>query len=517
MELWNSAKLDLLCLTETWRRPGSSRLTGHAAPNFHTAMPPAGSAHRAFGGAAVISRKKACIRLLHKFTHSNWQAVVVLAPQGAHVVTAHMSPSLTKAEAELCLTKTREVCRGPTVIAGGLNANHSSWSSVTNIMGVLIRSWSLKWGWKTRAPCCSTCISTDRQTAVDLLAAKGLHLAQPYAQCGVWGSESDHLPVIAWMLGKGRGEGIRIPRSLLQSKDVVGDVKFKCDTSLPQMTRAISYCSTPSEVEERHDIIVESLVEPWISHSESRPSRCRFFWGGSLDRMASERTKLHKKRKEADDPELWDKMKKLNKRIKREARATKRRLLRKCSARLSNCPLEEAGKRIKALQKLSRCHSANTDTSAATLDPAAFTLHQAALSRSKVDHCEARLSVGEEFSEGRRVALRRASAGKRPGIDGITNDMLKTAGEHGVQLLAATWKKFGEINYTPTLWRRALLKPLRKKGDQSDPNNYRPIYWAFTREKDYRKSCGPASSQTISDLLATTRIPTKNWSGGCHY
>lgn len=186
--------------------------------------------------------------------------------------------------------------------------------------------------------------------------------------------------------------------------------------------------------------------------------------------MAAERAKLRKKRKEVGNPELWDKMKKLNKRIKREPRAAKRRLLRKWSARLTSCPLEEAGERVKALQKLNRCHPANTDTSATALDPAAF-----ALSRSDADHQETKFSVDDDFAEDARIALRRASAGKRPGFDGISNEMLKAAGEHGAQLLVAMWKKLGEINHMPTLWRRALLKPLHKKGDQSDPNNHRPI------------------------------------------
>lgn len=134
-------------------------------------------------------------------------------------------------------------------------------------------------GLESEASLCSACISDDRQTTVDLLLAKGLRLTQPCAQCGAWGSESDHFAVITRALSKGCGEGARIPRSLFQNKDAVGDVKFKRDVSPPQMTRAISYCSAPHEAEAQHDIIADTLVEPWLKHSKSRPPRCRFFWG----------------------------------------------------------------------------------------------------------------------------------------------------------------------------------------------------------------------------------------------
>lgn len=88
----------------------------------------------------MIHRKEANIRLLHKFARASWQAVAALARQGAHIAAARMSPSLAKDGAELCLTKMREVCLGPTIIAGDTNANHSSWSSAANARGALLRS-----------------------------------------------------------------------------------------------------------------------------------------------------------------------------------------------------------------------------------------------------------------------------------------------------------------------------------------------------------------------------------------
>lgn len=64
---------------------------------------------------------------------------------------------------------------------------------------------------------------------------------------------------------------------------------------------------------------------------------------------------------------------------------------------------------------------------------------------------------------------------KAAGIDGITNDMLKSG---STQLISPMLHLYNTILYSgvfPESWNCALITPIHKKNDKSDPNNYRGI------------------------------------------
>ena len=73
-------------------------------------------------------------------------------------------------------------------------------------------------------------------------------------------------------------------------------------------------------------------------------------------------------------------------------------------------------------------------------------------------------------------ALHQLKTGKSPGLDGVTNEMLKhlpVSGKYAVlELINRSWLE----GLTPAAWRKAEIVAIPKKGkDLSDINNYRPI------------------------------------------
>lgn len=71
--------------------------------------------------------------------------------------------------------------------------------------------------------------------------------------------------------------------------------------------------------------------------------------------------------------------------------------------------------------------------------------------------------------------IKRMSTGKSPGPDHIKSEMLLPLVDLISPVLCSLFKMCLQWGYTPLLWRQATVFPIYKKGDSSDPANYRPI------------------------------------------
>ena len=66
--------------------------------------------------------------------------------------------------------------------------------------------------------------------------------------------------------------------------------------------------------------------------------------------------------------------------------------------------------------------------------------------------------------------------GKSPGLDGISNELIKNASVVIVPLLCQLFNKILQSGNFPISWGSALIVPLyKKKGSVNDPSNYRGI------------------------------------------
>ena len=73
------------------------------------------------------------------------------------------------------------------------------------------------------------------------------------------------------------------------------------------------------------------------------------------------------------------------------------------------------------------------------------------------------------------VALDELHKSKSPGLDGVTNEILKNASIVVAPLLCKLFNAVLDSGFFPEQWSQALIIPIHKKGDKNDMNNYRGI------------------------------------------
>src|SRR6218665_2202121 len=71
--------------------------------------------------------------------------------------------------------------------------------------------------------------------------------------------------------------------------------------------------------------------------------------------------------------------------------------------------------------------------------------------------------------------LKRLITDKSPGIDELHPKFLHEVREEIREVIAQIFKKSMQTGDIPQEWRDALIVPLFKKGNRSDPCNYRPV------------------------------------------
>ena len=72
-------------------------------------------------------------------------------------------------------------------------------------------------------------------------------------------------------------------------------------------------------------------------------------------------------------------------------------------------------------------------------------------------------------------AVTLAKNNKAPGLDGITNELLKNGGHYIIISLFNLFRKCIELEQLPQEWNKGVIIPIFKKGDRKDLNNYRGI------------------------------------------
>ena len=73
------------------------------------------------------------------------------------------------------------------------------------------------------------------------------------------------------------------------------------------------------------------------------------------------------------------------------------------------------------------------------------------------------------------IVVEELASGKAPGLDGISNEILKYASVVIVPLLYKLFNVILDTKCFPDEWSDALIVPVYKKGNKSEPNNYRGI------------------------------------------
>nr|XP_046478619.1 uncharacterized protein LOC124217258 [Neodiprion pinetum] len=72
-------------------------------------------------------------------------------------------------------------------------------------------------------------------------------------------------------------------------------------------------------------------------------------------------------------------------------------------------------------------------------------------------------------------SLKKSKCGKAPGMDNISNDFLKELPENWLYYIQVFFNKIIQTEIIPDDWAQVVMFMLHKKGDSSDPDNYRSI------------------------------------------
>eukprot|EP01137_Pigoraptor_chileana_P025805 Opistho-2@95846 len=99
-------------------------------------------------------------------------------------------------------------------------------------------------------------------------------------------------------------------------------------------------------------------------------------------------------------------------------------------------------------------------------------------------------------------ALSAVQIGKAAGPDGVPNELLKAGGDFMVNLLRALFERSCKERKTPRAWKQGLIVPLHKKGDRTDPDNYRGITLLSCVGKLYNRVLQNRLAGALEDKLA---------------
>ncbi|CAB1107012.1 unnamed protein product [Ectocarpus sp. CCAP 1310/34] len=86
------------------------------------------------------------------------------------------------------------------------------------------------------------------------------------------------------------------------------------------------------------------------------------------------------------------------------------------------------------------------------------------------------IELGKEFTEDEVGAcVNKPKCHKAAGVDGIVNEFMKFGGKGMIQLMVLLYSWVWKIEYTPSRRGEGVVVNLFKKGDKTDPGNYREI------------------------------------------
>jgi Reverse transcriptase (RNA-dependent DNA polymerase) len=79
--------------------------------------------------------------------------------------------------------------------------------------------------------------------------------------------------------------------------------------------------------------------------------------------------------------------------------------------------------------------------------------------------------------------LKKLKNKKAPGYDGYQNEILKALDDNALHILCSIYNNMYQSGEVPIEWLKIIISPIFKKGEKSNPSNYRPISLIVTKLK----------------------------------
>lgn len=451
---------DVLCLTETWGSSATPRKWTEMGYQVHTCAATRTQGRHRQGEGIVLLTKPAATRI--EVSHNTDMAAIALQMGDTRVIALYIKPAIGKNRYNECLRNIQKWVRGRCIICGDWNARSHWWDKSSNPAGKELEKWVLHGNFTIAAPQDPTFRCSRGSSTVDLLIARGWSPLPPEILHGQWNEKSDHVLIKCTVTQNKRNKSNSFSPSVLANKGKQNIAARFYAVALPPVQARIEGANNAQALQDSVDSLVETLRRPWILMTGTRPPRYRPGWTPSLDKQAKKRSELLKCPSGAGE-----KIRQIDRDIKRQFRKNKRRLSAHAIREMGCREFRNAADAMKFVT--------NDAAPQKTIDPDLFT---AFLAKQQVHDAQIRtglFNVPADFKTYLRQALNSSKTGKAPGPDGVYNEMLRLQPKMSVAILLALWIKIGQTGFMPTQLRSGTVVPIYKKGDTTDPQNYRPI------------------------------------------
>ena len=318
-------------------------------------------------------------------------------------------------------------------------------------------------------------------------------------------------------VGVSDGAGVSVRRlwnlSRLGEKDVLEKYRSTFGSLVAPLQDTLTdlVSSPPSsrpEIDDLNDSLLEcvySSLDASVGNKPPRPGYWKKYWTQELQDAAEERERCYRRWRRScgmDRLIWWDKHQQASRFFRRAVQAAKRASWKQYLA-LVETDFSKATSSIKNSKRRAESSAtfAHVDGPAKAAEVMAdhlSSIYDGSLlpepdarplapdvPLDSLPHDISELSVFE--TDGIREAIKQLPRRKAPGPDHIKAEMIQPLGSIIAPVLVKLFNVCWQWSYTPCVWREATVFPIYKKGDASDPANYRPISLTSVMRKLFEK------------------------------
>lgn len=250
------------------------------------------------------------------------------------------------------------------------------------------------------------------------------------------------------------------------------------------------------DIDDLNDQLLQSVysaLDASAGPKSHRPGYWKKYWTQELQDAAEDRERCYRKWRNSrgmERPYWWIKHKEASKFFRRAVQAAKRASWKKFVASIES----DFSKATSSIKNIKRRHASSSSfahpdgpaASASVMATHLASIYDGAHLQDSVSRPDAPdipmnslphdLPSSGVFSEDNiKYFIKQLPRRKAPGPDHIKAEMLKPLVDLLAPVLQVLFQLCWQWSYTPLVWRQATVFPIFKKGDASDPANYRPI------------------------------------------
>lgn len=228
---------------------------------------------------------------------------------------------------------------------------------------------------------------------------------------------------------------------------------------MPETADTLIYIQNADDLEINVEGFIDTLLAPLTRHVKQAAPRFRTGWSKSAEHLAKQRTKLLQE--QTTNPQTYraDKIKLIDKQIKKIVKSNKRIAILREAQKVENLSEEEL-----TIQFFRNQLIRNNDTEH-SIDGDNYRMWMESTQNhdSQLQPCN--MLITEEFKVLIHTALKKFQLSRLPGRDGLSAELLAINKPTKKHTLA----------YMPSPLIQSFVVPIYQKGDPDQPINYRPI------------------------------------------